>query len=75
MNRMTICATLGSKTNGTHIIRVIFKMTLMMMMIKMVIILTIIIMRNDITCTINCNYRTAATLYTLVTWFVQVYPM
>jgi hypothetical protein len=27
--------------------------------------------RNDITCSINCKYRTAATLYTLETWFVS----
>ena len=26
--------------------------------------------RNNITCRTNCKYRTAATLYTLETWFV-----
>jgi len=26
--------------------------------------------RNNITCNINCKYITAATLYTLETWFV-----
>ena len=26
--------------------------------------------RNNITCSTNCKYRTAATLYTLETWFV-----
>ena len=29
-------------------------------------------MRNNIACSTNCKYRTAATLYTLKTWF-QVY--
>jgi hypothetical protein len=28
-------------------------------------------MVNSITCTINCNYRTTATLYTLEVWFVS----
>ena len=28
-------------------------------------------MRNNITCSTNCKYRTAATLYTLATWFVS----
>jgi hypothetical protein len=28
-------------------------------------------MGNNITCSINCNYRTAAKLYTLETWFVS----
>ena len=27
--------------------------------------------RNNITCSTNCKYRTAATLYTLATWFVS----
>jgi hypothetical protein len=27
--------------------------------------------RNNITCSTNCKYRTAATLYTLETWFVS----
>jgi hypothetical protein len=27
---------------------------------------------NNITCTKNCKYRTAATLYTLLMWFVSV---
>jgi len=27
--------------------------------------------RNDITCSTNCKYRTATTLYTLETWFVS----
>jgi len=27
--------------------------------------------RNNITCSMNCKYRTAATLYTLETWFVS----
>ena len=27
--------------------------------------------RNNITCSTNCKYRTAATLYTLQTWFVS----
>jgi len=27
--------------------------------------------RNNITCSTNCTYRTAATLYTLETWFVS----
>jgi hypothetical protein len=26
--------------------------------------------RNNFTCSIHCKYRTAATLYTLETWFV-----
>ena len=26
--------------------------------------------RNNITCSINCKYRTAASLYALETWFV-----
>jgi len=26
---------------------------------------------NNITCSTNCRYRTAATLYTLETWFVS----
>ena len=26
---------------------------------------------NNITCSANCKYRTAATLYTVVTWFVS----
>ena len=26
--------------------------------------------RNNITCSANCKYRTAATLYTVETWFV-----
>jgi hypothetical protein len=30
-------------------------------------------MGNSITCAMNCNYRVAATLYTLETWFFQVY--
>jgi hypothetical protein len=28
-------------------------------------------MRNNITCSTNCKYRTAATLYTQETWFVS----
>jgi hypothetical protein len=28
-------------------------------------------MDEDAKCTINCNYRTAAILYTLETWFVS----
>jgi len=28
-------------------------------------------MGNNITCTIRCYYRTAATLYALETWFVS----
>jgi len=28
-------------------------------------------LRNNITCSTNCKYRTAATLYTLETWFVS----
>jgi hypothetical protein len=28
---------------------------------------------NNITCNTSCKYRTAATVYTLETWFVQVY--
>jgi hypothetical protein len=27
--------------------------------------------RNNVTCSTNCKYRTAATLYTLETWFVS----
>jgi len=27
--------------------------------------------QNNITCSTNCKYRTAATLYTLETWFVS----
>jgi len=27
-------------------------------------------MRNNITCSTDCKYRTAAALYTVVTWFV-----
>jgi hypothetical protein len=27
--------------------------------------------RNNITCSTNCNYRTAATLYTVETWFIS----
>ena len=27
--------------------------------------------RNNITCSTNCKYRTAATLYVLETWFVS----
>ena len=27
--------------------------------------------RNNITCSADCKYRTAATLYTLQTWFVS----
>jgi hypothetical protein len=27
--------------------------------------------RNNITCSTNCKYRTAATLYTVETWFVS----
>jgi len=27
--------------------------------------------RNNITCSTNCKYRTAATLYNLETWFVS----
>jgi hypothetical protein len=27
-------------------------------------------MRNNITCSADCKYRTAATLYKVVTWFV-----
>jgi hypothetical protein len=29
-------------------------------------------MGSNITCTSDCNYRTAATLYTLETWFVSI---
>jgi hypothetical protein len=29
--------------------------------------------RNNITCSTDCKYRTAATLFTLQTWFVAVY--
>ena len=29
------------------------------------------VMGNSITCSINCNYRIAATLYTVETWFVS----
>jgi hypothetical protein len=29
------------------------------------------IMENNITCTTNCNHRTAVTLYILETWFVS----
>jgi uncharacterized protein YycO len=28
---------------------------------------------NNMTCSINCKYRTAATLYTVETWLFQVY--
>ena len=28
-------------------------------------------MQNNITCSTNCKYRTAATLYTLEAWFVS----
>jgi hypothetical protein len=30
-------------------------------------------MRNNITCSTNCKYRIAATLYTLETWFVSCF--
>ena len=30
---------------------------------------------SNITCTINCNCRLAATRYTLQTWFVRVIPV
>jgi hypothetical protein len=30
----------------------------------------IFIIRNNIACSTNCKYRTAATLYTLETWFI-----
>ena len=56
-----------------------------MMMMMMIIIIIIIInfqsanvkvqnilhVRNNITCSTNCKYRTAATLYTVGTWFVS----
>jgi hypothetical protein len=50
---------------------------MMMMMMMIIIIITIIIIqntfhgRNNITCSTNCKYRTAAALYTLETWFVS----
>ena len=56
---------------------------MMMMMIMMMMIIIIILLsanvkvqiifygRNNITRSINCKYRTAATLYTLETWFVS----
>jgi hypothetical protein len=33
--------------------------------------LNIFHMRSNITCSTNCRYRAAATLYTLETWFVS----
>jgi len=36
----------------------------------MIIIIIIIHWRNNITCSVNCKYRTAATLYTVQTWLV-----
>jgi hypothetical protein len=33
--------------------------------------LNIFHVRNNMTCSTNCRYRTAATLYTLETWFVS----
>jgi transposase len=43
--------------------------------LEIIIIIIIIINtfqgRNNITCSTNCKYRTAATLYTLEMWFVS----
>jgi len=56
-------------------------MKMMMMMMIIIIIIIIIITnvkvqnifhgRDNTTGSTNCKYRTAATLYTLVTWFVS----
>jgi hypothetical protein len=59
---MAICVTSNSKNDGTNTIKVIFKMTMMIM-----VIILKIIMRNVITCTTNCNHRITATLCTLGT--------
>jgi len=37
------------------------------MIMMIIVIILIIIMRNDNTCTVNCNYRIAATHYTIGT--------
>ena len=41
--------------------------------IIIIIIQNIFLGRNNITCSTDCKYRTAAKLYTLETWFVSGY--
>jgi len=47
------------------------KETMMIMIMIIIIIINIFNGRNNITCSTNCKYRTAATLHTLEKWFVS----
>jgi hypothetical protein len=48
-----------------------FFSNVIIIIIIIIIIINIFHGQNNITCSTNCKYRTAATLYTLETWFVS----